>query len=270
MGQRVPHGSQAKHRGRLRLVHRTRTVPNASTPAWVSWPLESGIDAIDSEEHAVAKRHGPRVNNDKRYEGLRKKGMNKSRAAATRTRPGPSAAAARAPAAPKVVAVAAAGAAETSPRRKLLAARAQRSRARPGNRPSSADLSEGDFASAPTQKRADTCPAGPNRIGDATAGPACCAAGLPAPDEWAPRCNLAGGPLRRVVLTNASGKLHNRIGIAAQARRGAYGDGRARQSCVLNKGVDPPLTALQMTPAQPPPVATHLSGSCPTSAGPNA
>jgi hypothetical protein len=65
------------------------------------------------------------------------------------------------------------------------------------------------------------------------------AAGFPAPGEWAPRCNLTGGLLRRVVLTKASGKLHNRIGIAARARRGAFGDGRARQSCVLNKGVDP-------------------------------
>jgi hypothetical protein len=71
-----------------------------------------------------------------------------------------------------------------------------------------------------------------------TAGPA----GFPAPGEWAPRCNLTGGLLRRVVLTKASGKLHNRIGIAARARRGAFGDGRARQSCVLNKEHQPVQT----------------------------
>ena len=52
--------------------------------------MESGIDGIDSEERAVAKRHGPRVKNDKRYEGLRKKGMNKSRAAAISNSPVPS------------------------------------------------------------------------------------------------------------------------------------------------------------------------------------
>jgi hypothetical protein len=85
-------------------VRRTRTVPNASTPDWVSWPLESGIDAIDSEEHAVAK-----------------------------------------------------------------------------------------IMDQVSRTRSDT------KIFEPTVG------------EWAPRCHVAGGPLRRVVLANASCKLHNRI-----------------------------------------------------------
>jgi hypothetical protein len=38
----------------------------------------------------VAKDHGPSVKNDKQYEGLRKKGMSKSRAAAISNSPGPS------------------------------------------------------------------------------------------------------------------------------------------------------------------------------------
>jgi hypothetical protein len=38
----------------------------------------------------VAKDHGPSVKNDKQYDGLRKKGMNKSRAAAISNSPGAS------------------------------------------------------------------------------------------------------------------------------------------------------------------------------------
>jgi hypothetical protein len=40
-----------------------------------------------SEEVKVAKDHGPSVKDDKQYEGLRKKGMNKSRAAAIANAP---------------------------------------------------------------------------------------------------------------------------------------------------------------------------------------
>ena len=36
----------------------------------------------------MAKDHGPSVKNDKQYEGLRKKGMSKSRAAAISNSPG--------------------------------------------------------------------------------------------------------------------------------------------------------------------------------------
>ena len=53
--------------------------------------LEPGIwRAYDSEEGTVAKDHGPTVKNDKQYEGLRKKGMSKSRAAAISNSPGSS------------------------------------------------------------------------------------------------------------------------------------------------------------------------------------
>jgi hypothetical protein len=38
----------------------------------------------------MAKDHGPSVNDDKQYEGLRKKGMSKSRAAAIANSPGAS------------------------------------------------------------------------------------------------------------------------------------------------------------------------------------
>jgi hypothetical protein len=38
----------------------------------------------------MAKDHGPSVKNDKQYEGLRKKGMSKSRAAAISNSPGAS------------------------------------------------------------------------------------------------------------------------------------------------------------------------------------
>jgi hypothetical protein len=38
----------------------------------------------------MAKDHGPNVKNDKQYEGLRKKGMSKSRAAAIANSPGSS------------------------------------------------------------------------------------------------------------------------------------------------------------------------------------
>lgn len=40
------------------------------------------LDTPDDEEVLMTKDHGPSVKNDKQYEGLRKKGMSKSRAAA--------------------------------------------------------------------------------------------------------------------------------------------------------------------------------------------
>jgi hypothetical protein len=47
-------------------------------------------EQITPEEGKVAKDHGPSVKNDKQYEGLRKKGMSKSRAAAISNSPGAS------------------------------------------------------------------------------------------------------------------------------------------------------------------------------------
>jgi hypothetical protein len=41
-------------------------------------------------DRTVAKDHGPSVKNDKQYEGLREKGMSKSRAAAISNSPGAS------------------------------------------------------------------------------------------------------------------------------------------------------------------------------------
>src|SRR4051812_50137739 len=41
-----------------------------------------GTKAQPGQENAMAKDHGSSVKNDKQYEGLRKKGMSKSRAAA--------------------------------------------------------------------------------------------------------------------------------------------------------------------------------------------
>src|SRR5437588_11735453 len=49
----------------------------------------SGVQA-DSGRCRMAKDHGPSVKNDKQYEGLRKKGMSKSRAAAISNSPGSS------------------------------------------------------------------------------------------------------------------------------------------------------------------------------------
>ena len=43
-----------------------------------------------AKERRVAKDHGPSVKNDKQYEGLREKGMSKSRAAAISNSPGSS------------------------------------------------------------------------------------------------------------------------------------------------------------------------------------
>ena len=49
--------------------------------------LDSGADPVgihgasDREETDMAKDHGPSVKDDKQYEGLRKKGMSKERAA---------------------------------------------------------------------------------------------------------------------------------------------------------------------------------------------
>jgi hypothetical protein len=59
----------------------------------VFWPLELGIRATrlkGDKGDTVAKDHGPSVKNDKQYEGLREKGMSKSRAAAISNSPGAS------------------------------------------------------------------------------------------------------------------------------------------------------------------------------------
>jgi hypothetical protein len=50
------------------------------------WCRESGTPIL-SEEVKMAKDHGPSVKDDKQYEGLRKKGMSKSRAAAIANAP---------------------------------------------------------------------------------------------------------------------------------------------------------------------------------------
>jgi hypothetical protein len=50
-----------------------------ATPALRIHPREPGKEAL--EVIGVAKDHGPSVKNDKQYEGLRKKGMSKERAA---------------------------------------------------------------------------------------------------------------------------------------------------------------------------------------------
>jgi hypothetical protein len=47
-------------------------------------------DGHQTKEAVVAKDHGSSVKNDKQYEGLRKKGMSKSRAAAISNSPGSS------------------------------------------------------------------------------------------------------------------------------------------------------------------------------------
>jgi hypothetical protein len=48
------------------------------------------LAAHQRKERAMAKDHGPSVKNDKQYEGLRKQGMSKSRAAAISNSPGAS------------------------------------------------------------------------------------------------------------------------------------------------------------------------------------
>ena len=76
----------------------------------------------------MAKDHGPSIKDDKQYEGLRKKGMSKSRAAAIANTPDASGRrAARAPAAVRAARAAGVAAAGTAPRRLLPAARAARS-----------------------------------------------------------------------------------------------------------------------------------------------
>lgn len=52
--------------------------------------LETGIPLREVKESKVTKDHGSSVKNDKQYEGLRKKGMSKSRAAAISNSPGAS------------------------------------------------------------------------------------------------------------------------------------------------------------------------------------
>jgi hypothetical protein len=86
----------------------------------------------------------------------------------------------------------------------------------------------------------------------------------PTVGEWAPRCHVAGGPLRRVVLTNASGKLHNRIRTYSSGAMTCLWRRPARQGCVLNQGVTS-LTALRVTPAHPSPVGHPLIRQLPNS-----
>ena len=52
--------------------------------------LGTGIPPHEAKESKVTKDHGSSVKNDKQYEGLRKKGMSKSRAAAISNSPGAS------------------------------------------------------------------------------------------------------------------------------------------------------------------------------------
>jgi hypothetical protein len=56
----------------------------------VSERLKGGIPGKTMGGDKVAKDHGPSVKNDKQYEGLRKKGMSKSRAAKIANTPGAS------------------------------------------------------------------------------------------------------------------------------------------------------------------------------------
>jgi hypothetical protein len=86
----------------------------------------------------------------------------------------------------------------------------------------------------------------------------------PTVGEWAPRCHVAGGPLRRVVLTNASWKLHNQIRTYSSGATTCLWRRPARQSCVLNQGVTS-LTALRVTPAHPSPVGHPLIRQIPNS-----
>jgi hypothetical protein len=54
-------------------------------------PVEPGYSGQTIQRSTQwAKDHGPSVKNDKQYDGLRKKGMNKSRAAAISNSPGAS------------------------------------------------------------------------------------------------------------------------------------------------------------------------------------
>jgi hypothetical protein len=89
-----PLAHQAKHRGLRWQIRPTRGRngnATAPTPAGCLRHCKRvfGTDN-DAKEHTVAKDHGPSVKDDKQYEGLRKKGMSKSRAAAISNSPGAS------------------------------------------------------------------------------------------------------------------------------------------------------------------------------------
>jgi hypothetical protein len=59
--------------------------------SWVSGRTAALRAVVDlNGGNAMAKDHGPSVKDDKQYEGLRKKGMSKSRAAAISNSPGSS------------------------------------------------------------------------------------------------------------------------------------------------------------------------------------
>src|SRR5215204_2595051 len=64
--------------------------PAARAPSRAKSSCASGWRAEREELRAMAKDHGSSVKNDKQYEGLRKKGMSKSRAAAISNSPGSS------------------------------------------------------------------------------------------------------------------------------------------------------------------------------------
>jgi hypothetical protein len=53
-------------------------------------PQKPGTRSIESEEGTMPNDHGPSVKNDKQYDGLRKKGMSKARAAKIANTPGAS------------------------------------------------------------------------------------------------------------------------------------------------------------------------------------
>jgi hypothetical protein len=64
--------------------------PISNRPGHGEFVPEVGIRDAPVKEVTVAKDHGPSVKDDEQYEGLRKKGMSKSRAAAIANSPGAS------------------------------------------------------------------------------------------------------------------------------------------------------------------------------------
>lgn len=83
----------------------------------------------------MAKDHGSSVKNDKQYEGLRKKGMSKSRAAAIANSPGASSRGGKSSGSSKSSRSSGSGSGATSPRRRPPAEKAARSRANPERSP---------------------------------------------------------------------------------------------------------------------------------------
>jgi hypothetical protein len=76
MGQRVPHGHQAKHRGLTTAGSPYATAPKASTPDSGVLAVEMGCAKQTIQRSAQWQKvtdQAPKT--DKQYEGLRKKGM---------------------------------------------------------------------------------------------------------------------------------------------------------------------------------------------------